>query len=100
MNKQKIIALALGVTVVLLATVVAINQPKGKSKQPPRQYSCLTIINGGVYDLTSWIAQHPGGEEKILSICGKDGSTLFNDQHGGQRKPENILEKFKIGSLK
>jgi len=62
--------------------------------------SCWTAINGGVYDLTSWVSQHPGGEGAILSICGVDGSAAFNDQHGGQRRPENILEKYKIGLLK
>ncbi|MEK9179046.1 MAG: cytochrome b5-like heme/steroid binding domain-containing protein, partial [Patescibacteria group bacterium] len=114
MNKQKIIALVLGAVVVLIAVVVAINQPKGKGKQPPRQLggqpqnfqttstsgskqilpaytlanvsghvdaeSCWTIVNGSIYDLTAWVSQHPGGEEKILSICGKDGSAAFNGQ--------------------
>lgn len=60
--------------------------------------SCWTAINGNVYNLTTWIAQHPGGEEAILSICGKDGSSAFNDQHSGQRRPENTLATFKIGA--
>ncbi len=62
--------------------------------------SCWSAINGNVYNLTKWIAQHPGGEGAILSICGKDGSAAFNNQHGGQSKPENILATFKIGALK
>ncbi len=61
--------------------------------------SCWSAINGFVYDLTSWISNHPGGEGAILSICGKDGSNAFNNQHGGQGRPENILETFKIGTL-
>ena len=61
--------------------------------------SCWSTINGGVYDLTSWINQHPGGPEAILSICGKDGSAAFNDQHGGQRRPANELAGFQIGTL-
>jgi hypothetical protein len=56
-------------------------------------------INGGVYDLTAWISKHPGGERAILSICGKDGSAAFNDQHGGQRRPANELSGFKIGTI-
>jgi cytochrome b involved in lipid metabolism len=62
--------------------------------------SCYTAINGVVYDVTSWIRQHPGGARAILSLCGKDGSSAFNDQHGGQRRPENELAGFKIGILK
>lgn len=62
--------------------------------------SCWTAINGGVYDVTSWINQHPGGPGAILSLCGTDGSTAFNGQHGGQRRPEQELASFKIGILK
>ena len=61
--------------------------------------SCWSAINGGVYDLTSWINQHPGGPQAILIICGKDGSSAFNNQHGGQRRPSNELAGFKIGIL-
>jgi cytochrome b involved in lipid metabolism len=60
---------------------------------------CWTIINGGVYNLTSWIHEHPGGAQAILGLCGKDGSTAFNAQHGGQARPENELSSFKIGIL-
>jgi len=62
--------------------------------------SCWTVIRGKVYDLTSWIDKHPGGADKILRICGKDGTDLFVRQHGGKEKPEKILESFKIGVLK
>ncbi|MFZ3019944.1 MAG: cytochrome b5-like heme/steroid binding domain-containing protein [Minisyncoccia bacterium] len=61
--------------------------------------SCWTAINGNVYDLTQWINEHPGGQENILVICGIDGSSAFNNQHGGQRRPENILNRFLIGTL-
>lgn len=61
--------------------------------------SCYTTINGSVYDVTPWINQHPGGRSAILSLCGKDGSTAFNNQHGGQSRPEKELASFKIGTL-
>jgi cytochrome b involved in lipid metabolism len=61
--------------------------------------SCWTAINGGVYDVTSWIDQHPGGREAILSICGKDGTSAFTNQHGGQARPAAELASFKIGVL-
>jgi cytochrome b involved in lipid metabolism len=62
--------------------------------------SCWTVIRGEVYDLTNWIDKHPGGADKILKICGKDGTDLFVRQHGGKEKPEKILEDFEIGVLK
>ena len=61
--------------------------------------SCWTTISGGVYDVTSWISQHPGGRDAILSLCGKDGSDAFNGQHGGQARPAAELASFKIGTL-
>jgi cytochrome b involved in lipid metabolism len=61
--------------------------------------SCYTVVRGNVYDLTNFKDSHPGGEKAILSICGKDGSSAFEDQHGGQNKPENQLVKLKIGVL-
>jgi len=62
--------------------------------------SCWSVIRGKVYNLTNWIDKHPGGSDKILRICGKDGTDLFVKQHGGKEKPEKILESFKIGVLK
>ena len=40
---------------------------------------CWTIINGKVYDLTSYIPRHPGGDD-ILLACGTDGTSLFEDR--------------------
>lgn len=60
---------------------------------------CWTAVNGSVYDVTSWISRHPGGQRAILSMCGKDGSASFDDQHGGERRPANELASFKIGTL-
>lgn len=61
--------------------------------------SCWTAINGNVYDVTTWINQHPGGPQAILSLCGTDGSSAFNGQHGTQRRPNTELANFLIGSL-
>jgi cytochrome b involved in lipid metabolism len=61
--------------------------------------SCWSAINGKVYNLTSWINQHPGGKGPILSLCGTDGSAAFNGQHGGQARPASELANFYIGAL-
>lgn len=63
------------------------------------QTSCWSSINGNVYDLTSWIPNHPGGEKAILQLCGVDGSAKFNGKHGGAPKQATILAGFKIGIL-
>lgn len=61
--------------------------------------SCYTAIGGEVFDLTSFIKKHPGGAANILKICGKDGTSLFTNKHGGSPKPEETLDGFKIGDL-
>lgn len=61
--------------------------------------SCWAIINGNVYDLTSWIPEHPGGTQAILQLCGTDGSAKFNNMHGGQAMQEQVLAGFIIGTF-
>lgn len=58
---------------------------------------CWTIINNEVYDLTPFVAKHPGGIEKISQICGIDGTALFEGQHGEQQL--QLAQQFKIGQL-
>ena len=60
---------------------------------------CWSAVNGNAYDLTSWIAAHPGGQGVILGMCGTDASAAFTAQHGGQRKPEQELANFMIGPV-
>jgi cytochrome b involved in lipid metabolism len=61
--------------------------------------SCWTIVNGNVYDITKYITQHPGGESRIMSVCGTNGTSAFEGQHGGDSRPENTLAKFLLGPL-
>jgi cytochrome b involved in lipid metabolism len=62
--------------------------------------SCWTAINDKVYDVTTWIDEHPGGKQAILGLCGKDGTQAFEGKHGGQPRPNNELANFLIGALK
>jgi hypothetical protein len=61
---------------------------------------CWSVVYGKVYDLTDFIYQHPGGEKKILSMCGKDATSAYDNQHGGQEKAQRELDKLFIGNLK
>lgn len=60
---------------------------------------CWSIVKGKVYNLTSYVQQHPGGIELISSICGIDGSAAFSNQHGSSSKPNNVLTGLLLGSL-
>ena len=61
--------------------------------------SCWSAVGGNVYDLTQWIAKHPGGQSVIEGMCGRDGTSAFNGQHAGASKPANFLAQYKIGKF-
>lgn len=60
---------------------------------------CYAAIRGEIYNVTAWITAHPGGEKAILGLCGKDGTSAFEQKHAGQPGPEEALKGFKIGEL-
>jgi cytochrome b involved in lipid metabolism len=61
--------------------------------------SCWTIVGGNVYDLTDWISSHPGGASRILGLCGIDGTSQFEGQHGGSSSVEGTLESYLLGPI-
>jgi cytochrome b involved in lipid metabolism len=54
---------------------------KGYTMQEIKQHnnkdSLWTVLNGNVYDLTSYLDYHPGGEKKLLQGAGRDCTSLF-----------------------
>jgi cytochrome b involved in lipid metabolism len=60
---------------------------------------CWSIVNANVYNLTSYVKNHPGGASVIENICGKNGSKAFVNQHNTQGKPNNVLDSFLLGPV-
>ena len=89
------------------ATPVASSTPKtepaGYTMEKVRannsEASCWSVIDGNVYDLTQWIASHPGGKGNILSLCGKNGTAEFASKHRGDGNPQARLKGFLLGPL-
>lgn len=58
------------------------------------------IINGKVYDLTNFVALHPGGPDHLTKSAGKEVSALFNVFHppgtieDSETLPETALKGF------
>ena len=61
---------------------------------------CWAIVRNNVYDFTTRASKHPGWPEKILAICWKDATPIFEKVHGGKEKPEMKLKEFYIWSIK
>lgn len=76
-------------------TVYALADVKSHSTQN----DCWSVIDGKVYNLTSYVPRHPGGIDEIVKACGNDGTSLFESQpkHGASAK--NQLESLQIGIL-
>lgn len=41
-------------------------------------------FHGLVYDVTNWVAKHPGGKTVLKSCAGGDGTSIFETVHGGR----------------
>lgn len=67
------------------------------------EQDCWLVINGNVYDVTEFVASHPGGGT-ILQGCGKDATELFETRPMGSETPHSddardLLTTFHIGEL-
>ena len=62
--------------------------------------ACWSVVDGEVYDMTTFIARHPaGGSDIVEYMCGKDATDDFTGEHGGQGEPEKWLATLKIGVI-
>jgi hypothetical protein len=64
--------------------------------------SCWLLISGRVYDVTTYLRNHPGGSRTILPWCGKESTKAFATEDGrGEHSPDAYaqLKPFDIGAL-
>ena len=66
--------------------------------------SCWLLIAGKVYDVTSGIISHPGGEKAIISNCGTDATEAFDTKGRPGGEPHSpaaneMLNNYYIGDL-
>lgn len=84
-------------TTVHIAAVKKYNMSTVKKHKTRK--SCWTVVGTGVYDLTKWVKKHPGGQSRILAMCGKNATKAFRAQHGSTGAAARALAKYKIGKL-
>ncbi|GFX81497.1 cytochrome b5 [Trichonephila clavipes] len=60
--------------------------------------SAWVLINDGVYDVTKFLDEHPGGPETLLDWAGKEATEAFEDvAHSVDAR--TLMENYKIGEL-
>ncbi|KAI1611478.1 cytochrome-b5 reductase [Exophiala viscosa] len=57
------------------------------------------VIHDKVYNTTSFVDEHPGGEEVLLDVGGQDATEAFEDV-GHSDEAREILEGLLVGELK
>ncbi|KAM4894224.1 cytochrome b5 type B isoform 3-T3 [Sylvia borin] len=56
------------------------------------------VIHGRVYDVTRFLAEHPGGEEVLLEQAGRDATESFEDV-GHSTDAREMLKQYYIGEV-
>ncbi|GFP87299.1 cytochrome b5 isoform a [Phtheirospermum japonicum] len=59
---------------------------------------CWVVIDGKVYDVSSYLDEHPGGDDVLLKAAGIDATEGFEDA-GHSKTARELLEQFCIGEL-
>uniref|UniRef100_A0A1J3E3J2 Cytochrome B5 isoform C n=1 Tax=Noccaea caerulescens TaxID=107243 RepID=A0A1J3E3J2_NOCCA len=59
---------------------------------------CWILIHGKVYDISTFMDEHPGGDNVLLAVTGKDASTDYDDvKHSNEAK--ETMKKYCIGDI-
>ena len=60
---------------------------------------CWSIVNGKVYNLTSYAPFHPGGAAAINALCGTNATAIFGGQHGSSISANSMLTSKYLGDI-
>ena len=59
---------------------------------------CWVLVDGYLYDTTSYLAEHPGGDEILLRFSGLDGTTKFNAVNHSEYA-KSIRDARRVGKI-
>ena len=94
-----LLPLAIAGTVVTAPSAQAATFTLQDVQQHASGQDCWSIVSGNVYDLTSWIGLHPGGQSTITAMCGRDATASYVSQHSRESSPAKALARYLIGTL-
>uniref|UniRef100_A0A0C9RK17 TSA: Wollemia nobilis Ref_Wollemi_Transcript_14037_970 transcribed RNA sequence n=1 Tax=Wollemia nobilis TaxID=56998 RepID=A0A0C9RK17_9CONI len=59
---------------------------------------CWFVIGGKVYNVTKFLEEHPGGEEVLIEVSGKDATRDFEDV-GHSTAAKGMMDSYLVGVL-
>eukprot|EP01116_Phalansterium_solitarium_P012048 TRINITY_DN279_c0_g1_i2.p1 TRINITY_DN279_c0_g1~~TRINITY_DN279_c0_g1_i2.p1 ORF type:complete len:132 (+),score=31.66 TRINITY_DN279_c0_g1_i2:68-463(+) len=57
------------------------------------------VHKGLVYDITKFLDSHPGGEDVLLSVAGREDSTSDFEDVGHSEEARNTMKEYLIGEI-
>ncbi|GMI82683.1 cytochrome B5 isoform D, ARABIDOPSIS CYTOCHROME B5 ISOFORM D [Hibiscus trionum] len=60
---------------------------------------CWLVIDGRVLNVAKFLEEHPGGEEVLIELAGKDATQAFKEI-GHSKSAQKLLLKYQVGVLK
>ncbi|CAN4111399.1 unnamed protein product [Withania somnifera] len=70
----------------------------GEVMEHNNKTDCWLVISGKVYDVTSFLDDHPGGDDVLLTATGKDATDDFEDV-GHSDDARELMKKYYIGEI-
>lgn len=61
--------------------------------------SCWVILYGNVYDVTSFLPEHPGGSKIILQLAGTDATEEYDPIHPPGTLKDSLPDSAKLGKI-
>lgn len=60
---------------------------------------CWVIVHGKVYDVTTFLEEHPGGSAIILKYAGRDATKAFDPIHPSDTLTKYLPQEFHLGEV-
>ncbi len=80
------------------ANPTSVKLTSGEVAKHNKAADCWMIISGNVYNITSFIPQHPGGSV-MVPFCGKDATVAYKTMGGLGRSHSKTADKLKQNYL-
>ncbi|EDV19520.1 uncharacterized protein TRIADDRAFT_9293, partial [Trichoplax adhaerens] len=60
--------------------------------------SLWLVVHNKVYDVTNFMVEHPGGEEILLEMAGKDATIAF-EENGHSVDARALMGNYYVGNI-